>query len=143
MLDIRLDSFDKENKYGVIDSIKDLRNISKLQYIVAFKRDLYFTPHFLKYFDHSYCSDIEYLKIVTKFLSIQCGFMARSRSILTKRDGNGKMWYIMQFKCTIGTNLWHESKNRKRYLEFSTCPFFMEYTIEQHYDPVVQKKFRF
>ena len=68
--DIQFSTIDEENKYGVIDTIKDLRNISKLQYIVAFKRDLYFTPFFLQHFDHSYCADIEYLKIVTKFQSI-------------------------------------------------------------------------
>jgi len=64
---IQFDTVDNENKYGVIESLKDLRNISKLQYVVAFRHDLYFTPYFLKYFDHSYCADIEYLKILTKF----------------------------------------------------------------------------
>ena len=137
-ISVTLDTIDPENKFQVLESIKDPRNIPKLLYTVAFRDQLYFTPNFIKTFDHHLCSELETLKYVTRFLAVQIGVFPRSRSIVTKKDINGT-WECVHFKCGIGSTIWHEqTKIKEKGLSFKTCPFFIEYTIELHPYPAIQ-----
>ena len=49
---IMLDTYDPDNKYEIIETLRDERSISKLQYVINFKDQLYLTPYFFKHFDH-------------------------------------------------------------------------------------------
>jgi hypothetical protein len=67
---LRLDTPDPNNIYGVIQALKDERSISKLKQMIAYKDELYLTPYFFRHFDFECVQERDYLKWYLKFISI-------------------------------------------------------------------------
>lgn len=117
----------------MIDALSDERNIVDVKDLIRMAKSvkpndeinqIYLTPHFLQQFDFKGIDDRLYLRAKLKFCSGLLGFQGR----IYHNRFRDSLHYV-SVRCMVGSMAWHRRKEsqKKPYLKFKRCPFFLQY----------------